>query len=441
MLKQIIVSVFLLPSVFFAQHTIKGTFTNAEDYKHALLYKILPVSTEYVTSSEVKKDGSFELQLDATVAPGMYKIVYAIPKDEYSFDVIYNGKEDIELTFDSEKGISYQQSTENKLMSNYSSSMTKISQSIGNFYRQVSSDTLALMTIFKTQRETQKNFEDAAKGTIALEFIKANRPYIPNQFEDIKTYIGNLETHFFDNVDFNNKTLQSSSFLLDRMYNYVLGMTTSGDDKLDSYKKNIDAFYLAMKDAPIIIKSSLLLQLWEKMLDLEEESVANYISDAYLLDIAKSLNDQVLVNGLLQFKKTSLQSKAPDFSLDGTDNGKKLSSLNGSDYYVVVFWSSECSHCLHEIPILESYIETLPKGDVQVVAVGLEDDDKNWSKKIKDFPDFIHVLGLGKWDNKIGDDYNVTATPTYFVLDKDKLIIAKPDTVEDLKSFFDKKHF
>ncbi len=438
MLKQIIVSVLLLPSVFFGQHTIKGTFVNADDYKHALLYKILPVSTEYITSSEVKKDGSFELQLDATVTPGMYKIVYAIPKDEYSFDVIYNGKEDIELTFDSEKGISYQQSVENKLMTSYSSSMTKISQSIGNFYRQQSTDTSALMAIFKTQRETQKSFEDAAKGTIALEFIKANRPYIPNQFEDIKTYIGNLEAHFFDNVDFNNKTLQSSSFLSDRMYNYVLGMTASGDDILDSYKKNIDTFYLAMKDAPLTIKSSLLLQLWEKMLDMEQESVANYISDTYLIDIAKSLNDQVLVNGLLQLKKTSLHSKAPDFSLDGTDNGKKLSSLNESEYYVVVFWSSECSHCLHEIPILESYIETLPKGHIQVVAVGLEDDDKNWSKKIKDFPDFIHVLGLGKWDNKIGDDYNVTATPTYFVLDKDKRIIAKPNTVEDLKSFFDK---
>ncbi len=34
--------------------------------------------------------------------------------------------------------------------------------------------------------------------TIALHFIKANKPYIPEEFEDIKTYINNLKYHFFD---------------------------------------------------------------------------------------------------------------------------------------------------------------------------------------------------------------------------------------------------
>ena len=33
--------------------------------------------------------------------------------------------------------------------------------------------------------------EKEAKGTIALEFIKANKPYIPQNSEDIKTYIKN----------------------------------------------------------------------------------------------------------------------------------------------------------------------------------------------------------------------------------------------------------
>ena len=110
-----------------------------------------------------------------------------------------------------------------------------------------------------------------------------------------------------------------------------------------------------------------------------------------------------------------------------------------TEYYVVVFWSSTCSHCLHEIPILESFVKTREKGFVKVVAVGLEDDDKTWPNTIKQFPDFIHVLGLGKWDNKIGDDYDVTATPTYFILDKAKRIIDKPDDVEALKSFFKEK--
>jgi len=68
----------------------------------------------------------------------------------------------------------------------------------------------------------------------------------------------------------------------------------------------------------------------------------------------------------------------------------------------------------------------------------LENDDKAWAETIKKYPDFIHVLGLGKWDNDIGNQYDIKATPTYFVLDKNKHIVAKPNDVEALKAFFEK---
>jgi len=434
MLKRVIFLVFLLPSLIFS-HTIKGTFTNAKDYKYALLYKILPLSTTYIGNAEIKTDGSFIIEVDSAATAGMYKIVYAIPKEEYNFDIIYNAKEDIEFTFDAETGITYKESIENKLLTGYTSSMSMITQSISNFFRQNSKDKKALMAIFKTQKETQSSFEEAAKGTIALEFIKANKPYIPDTFEDAETYIKNLETHFFDYVDFNSVTLQSSDFLVQRMYNYVLGIGKDNPDIINNYKKNIDDFCVAMKDAPLTIKSSLLQQLWQSMADSDFEGVANYISDKYLISIAQDLNDQVLVNSLVQFKNTSKESKAPDFYLDASKE-KKLSDLSGSEYYILVFWSSTCSHCLNEIPQLEDFIKTMKENEVKVVAVGLEDDDKNWLYTIKEFPDFIHVLGLGKWDNEIGDEYDINATPTYFVLDKNKRIVAKPNDIETLKSFF-----
>ena len=62
----------------------------------------------------------------------------------------------------------------------------------------------------------------------------------------------------------------------------------------------------------------------------------------------------------------------------------------------------------------------------------MEDDNKAWKEKIKSFPEFINVLGLGKWDNEIGNKYGVKETPTYFVLDKDKRIINKPEYFQDL---------
>ena len=436
MFRRFIFLFFLLPSILFA-HTIKGTFTNAKDYKYVLLYKILPLSTLYIADTKINEDGSFIIDLDSSATAGMYKIVYAMPKEEYNFDIIYDAKEDVEFTFDSEKGITYKESLENKLLTGYTSSMSMISQSIGNFFRQQSSDTTALNTIFKTQRETQTNFEEAAKGTLALEFIKANRSYIPKHYEDAPTYVKNLETHFFDYVDFNNETLQSSDFLVERMYNYILGIGKGSQDIVANYKENIDVFYSAMDNAPLTIKSSLLVQLWQSMADSDFESVANYISDTYLIGIAKALKDQDLVDGLNRFKNTSRQSKAPDFYLDKNNSNKKLSDLKGAEYYILVFWSSTCSHCLHEIPQLEAFVKTQNEGKLKIVAVGLEDDDKNWSSKIQEFPDFIHVLGLGKWDNEIGNMYDIKATPTYFILDKNKRIVAKPYDFKALKKYLE----
>tara|TARA_R110002096_G_scaffold49384_6_gene130457 strand:- start:166 stop:1497 length:1332 start_codon:yes stop_codon:yes gene_type:complete len=443
MLNKVIALALLLPSILFAQHTIKGTFSPAKDYNVALLYKVTPTLSEYIANSEVKKDGTFEFKLDSTATKGIYRVVYAIPQEDYNFDIIYNKKEDVELTFNSETGVNFLASSENKLISSYTNSMSMVTQSIGNYYRQQSKDTMALKAIFKTQRETQLNFEKAAKGMMALHFIKANKPYIPKKFETVKTYINNLKTHYFDYVDFNNKILQSSSFLEERMLNYVFGTTADDVDEETNYKNNIDVFCVAMKDVPNKVKRILLVDLWEQMRDLGFETVANYISETYLMDIAVALNDQELIKGLMLLINTAIGEKAPDFSLEIKKNQKKitkkLSELKIAKNYIVVFWSSTCSHCLDEIPQLQSFVKNQQKDFVKVIAIGLEDEPNEWKTLTKKYTEFIHVYGKGKWDNEIGNNYGVTATPSYFVLDKDKKIIAKPENFEALKTFFEEE--
>ena len=178
-MKRLLFIAFLIPSMLLAQHSIKGVFYPAEDFNFALLYKVNPTISDYISNAEIKEDGSFEFKLDSTATKGMYRLVYAVPQEDYNFDIMYNGKEDIELTFMSETGVEFKKSTVNKLLSSYTNSMSMVTQSIGNYYGKASKDTLALKAIFKTQKETQESFEKAAKGTMALDFIKANRPYIP----------------------------------------------------------------------------------------------------------------------------------------------------------------------------------------------------------------------------------------------------------------------
>jgi thiol-disulfide isomerase/thioredoxin len=440
-MKHLLFIFFLAPSLFFAQHTLKGTFTPAADFKAILLYKIEPSKLNYIDNATLK-DGSFEMKLDERFKAGMYKLIYALPEEEHFIDIIYNGKEDIEFTFNLEDHVVYQSSKENKLMASYIHSMAMIQQSLSNFFSQKSEDYNALESIFKTQRETQTNFEGAAIGTIALHFIKANKFYIPEKQEDVKTYMNNLEAHFFDYVDFKNEVLQSSNFLSERMFNYVFRLSHFGLDDATNYKKNTDVFYQAMREAPLDIKSSLLLELWERMGKDGFEEVANYIADTYLIELAKLQNNAELVTKLTTFRNISIGHKAPDFSFEIEENGnkttKKLSELQGAENYILVFWSSTCAHCLQEIPELYDFVKKQGKGKLKVIAIGLESEANNWKATITKFPDFIHVFGEGKWENTIGDDYGVTATPTYFILNKDKEIIARPDDVVVLKALYEK---
>ncbi|WP_246067796.1 TlpA family protein disulfide reductase [Changchengzhania lutea] len=443
MLKLIVCVVLWLPNLFFGQHTISGTFSPAEDYNVALLYKVTPTISEYIANSEISKGGRFQFQLDSTNTRGMYRLVYAIPQEDYNFDIIYNGKEDIKLTFNSETGVEFQSSSENKLLSSYTNSMSLITHSIGNFFREESKDTIALKSLFKTQSEAQASYEKLAKGMIAYHFIEANKPFIPKNIIKVKPYVDSLKTHYFDYVDFNNKTLQASNFLEERMLNYVFGMSSETVDEVTNYKTNIDVFYNKARTAPNAIKRILLVDLWQQMIDLEFENVANYISDKYLMDIAKTLKDKELMDGLTAFSRTAIGRQAPDFSFQTANKNekitKKLSELSGSEKYVIVFWSSTCSHCLDEIPQLQEFVKCQEKNALKVVAIGLEDEPTKWKALKKSFSEFIHVYGQGKWNNPISNDYNIHATPTYFLLNKNKVILAKPENFEALKDFFEEE--
>ena len=436
-------SLLFFPTLLLGQHTIKGVFTPAADYNVALLYKVTPTLSEYVLNTEIEKDGSFKFQLDSTATKGMYRLVYAMPQEDYNFDIIYNAKEDVELKFNAETGVKFLKSNENLLLASYHSSMSTIIYSISNYYSNEAKDTTDLKAIFVKQNETQWSFEKAAKNTIAYQFIKANKPFVPAKALSATNYIAELKKHYFDYVDFNNITLQSSSFLEEKMLNYVFGMTSNDLDEVANYKANIDAVCKAMKDAPNGVKRMLLFDLWQEMVDLRQESVANYISTTYLNNVAIALKDIELLNGLKQYKAISIGNKAPDFSLtikqQDKNFTKELSELTGSENYIIVFWSSTCSHCLNEIPELEAFVETQEKGTIKVIAIGLEDDSdaENWKSLTKDYPGFIHVYGEGKWDNQIGDAYSVISTPTYFILNKNKEISGKPEDIDDLMLFFD----
>ena len=435
-MKKMILLLTFLPFAAMSQHAIEGVFSPAEDFTYAFLYKSNPTGAIYVDRAKVDENGQFKIELDSTDTSGIYKIVYGVPQADNNFDLIYSGKENVELTFSLTDGLEFKESNENKLWASYTNSIEMINRAISNFYGQQSEDKAAFKDIFKTLDETQSGFELASKGTLASVFILANRPYIPTAYEDVSTYSENLKDTYLKNVDFSDPLLQSSEFLTDRVMAYIFGM--SADATEDFYKHQIDNLvnYIGADNAEI--KMALLKAVWTNMTRIEESNVANYITDTYLLKLAVKSNDLPLTRELNIYKNTSIGATAIEFPITLEVKGKKtissLHELKLADHYLLIFWNSGCSHCLQQLPEIRKTLDQIDAKKIKVVAYATQGESEDWEKEILKYPNFIHVIDSGNPRRYMGNEYGVESTPTYFILDKNKKIIAKPDTLEEVQT-------
>ena len=427
-MKKLLIILFVLPFISLAQ-SVQGTFSPAEDYTYAFLYKATPEGANYVDRGKLDGAGNFEIPLDSTVTPGIYKIVYAIPPEENNFDFIYDGKETIAFNFSNDNGVEFTMSEENKLWNSYLKSIDMVNQTISNYYSKENTDKEGFKSIFKVLKDTQLAYEESANGKIVSAFIIANRPYIPTQYEDLSTYSKHLKQQYLSSIDFSNYLLQSSSFLVDRVTAYVFNMVQDPSDSI--YKQHVDDVAAAINNDDVIIKTSLLEILWQRFVTMENHDVANYITDSYLLELANATENKVLAETILSYKNTSIGTKAPDFEIIRDGKKTSLHQLRGAGNYLVIFWSSGCGHCLAELPKVKELVAKKP--NIKVVAFGLEEDATDWTEEIKNYPNFIHVIGLEKWNNPIVKTYGVAATPMYFLLSSSKIIMAKPYSFEDLE--------
>lgn len=438
MIRKLLFILCMIPLCVQAQKSISGTFSPAEEYKWFIIYKLKTTHQKYIDNGKIV-DGKLAYTFKKDATKGMYRLVYGLPQEAKNFDFIYNGAEDISFVFD-EKGSEFTDSKENKLYTSYFSSVNVIKKEINAFYQSEQNNSEAFLKIFETLQNTQNIFEKEAEGTIVYNFIKASRSYIPTAYETPEEMVKNIRKHYFDHVDFSNPILQNSDFIADKISNYVFTALPlkdyTGEELTEAYKQNIELVSKKIANVPTSYQKTLFNVLWEQMVVLENESIAIHIANTYLIPLATRLNDKELVKKLETHKRLAFGVVAPEITWTKNKKIKKLSELEGAENYIIVFWSSTCSHCLKEFPKLKAFVEKQEKDKLKVIAVGLEDDRASWANETSFYPNFIHILGLGKWDNEIGNTYDVTATPTFFILDKDKRIIGKPYDVKELEEFY-----
>ena len=192
-----------------AQHTISGTFSPAKDYKWLIAYRLKPGTQSYVVDTAIK-NGVFELKIPENATAGTYRLVYAVPQEQFYFDVIYNGKEDITLAFDETNGVSFFNSKENILFNTYFKEITDLEQQITHYYTSGNTNEKDFKTLTKELQTVQKSYEKRSAGTMAHHFITSNKPFIPKDIPPVNAYVEGTKKHYFDALQFDDTVLQAS---------------------------------------------------------------------------------------------------------------------------------------------------------------------------------------------------------------------------------------
>ncbi len=454
-MKKLLSLLVLVTTITQAQYTIKGTMSPLYKSNWVILYKIEGARQVFISNTNSKKDtifihgkkqevAKFQFQLPKNAKSGSYRVTYNT--EEAGFvDFLFN-KENIEFSFNPtypEQSIEYSISRENKLYKEYLQAINLTQHTLDSIQiialqKPKITQTTSYKQALARVNDVQQIYLNKSKGMMVNHFIKATlRKNAPTIILSMQDYLTSIVKNFFLNMNFNDSVLYNSSFLVDRITDYIFYLNYSKDSTLQQklYKESVEKV-MNIVEKPAFKKDVIefLVTQFEarKNVDMVDELFTKYYDK-----LPKTLQNKKFKEEKLQLLAAEVGRIAPDFSWEEGKKFYKLSTLNDANNYVLVFWSTECSHCLKEIPQLYKFMKD--KKNTKVIAFALEKNIYSWNNYILKLKGWHNVLGLNKWQNKTAKNYQVYSTPNYFILNKNKKIITKPTLLKDVKKFFKKK--
>ena len=436
-MKKVFFFLIFISTISYAQHKITGTLQSSKPLEYALLYKIENMKLAFVQNTHLT-NGSFQFNLPANTTSGSYRIIYDTKNN--GFVDFWFHQEDVVFQYNTAKAkssIRFEKSKENKEYQKFLTAISFAQQKLDLLQtdylktptQEIEKSYTKALIVFNAIKKT---FLNSTKGMFIAPFIKGNIQYnAPKIIKSSKAYFKSTIAHFFDGIDFNNKTVTNSSFFIDKINQYVFYTNASDDQKTQQelYKKAVGVVLAKTKNTTL--KKNITELFIHQFTGEKNVVLVDFILENYYNKLPKEQQNETFKKETLANLAAEVGRVAPNFSWFA--NGKKntLSKLNDAKNYVLVFWSTGCSHCTREIPKLYDF--TKKNTAVKVIAFGMENNDTVWKDFIAPLQAWHHALGLGKWENEMAKTYQIYATPTYFVLNADKKIIAKPETLEALK--------
>jgi thiol-disulfide isomerase/thioredoxin len=393
--------------------------------------------------------------------PGVYRLTLGKTKkssyfeeDPQFFDLIVNSEDLIQVNtyfnFPIE-GMEVISSIENKLFYEY----LKVSSIYKNqgaallplFGIYSSTDTFfnALNTEFarmqKDYNEKLTHLASDVPGSFASAYIKMN--LIP-QVDPSKGYDAMnsfLRAHFFDLTLFNDPRLIYSQAYTQKILEYL-----SFYRKPDLTQSEQEDLFIEAVDR-IMERASYNEQVFEFILGYLIDGFDHFKMEKVLVHLAlnhvekgcETDSKKIMDQRLEAYKRMAIGNEVKDIVLlDMDGNTRRLSDLK-NEYILVVFWSSWCPHCIKLLPEIKEWYVNEKNADLEVYAVSIDTSRFDWESNVlmHEYP-WINVCNLQGWEGKATSDYNVYASPTMFLIDRNRKIIAKPTTFREFRRDVDK---
>ena len=440
--KLLTIILFLLVGLNVSAQTVSGTLFNLPQQK-VYLNAYTGLGLETVDSVMLSQDK--RVDFNAQLAKGMYQI-----ETEYgfTFDFLYDNKSVKFVLRDINKlnEIEFIDSQLNTDWYRYLVFKTQIIESqdlLKPLLRSYDKKTEFYINAKNEYQKLQNSFVAFTDSLLknnnyASTLIRVDR-FVPLNLDvDFEKQRKELIANFFNEVDFTDLSLIPTNVLTTKIIDFLSIQQVAGQTR----DQQIMAIVLGIDN--VLYRSSVSFDMYKFVFQylmegfnvLGYDEIVDYMTRIpYSEELQCNENQYNELLSIVEFNsRVKIGSKAKNIS------GKTIFDEDFSMYdidskfTIVFFWSYTCEHCRENIVELKSFLDENP--DFSLVAVSVKGDlkkIKNIVKKNKVGGFFYHD-GL-EWNCPYINDYAVTATPCFYLLDKDKKIVFKPFDFEELVEF------
>ena len=313
---------------------------------------------------------------------------------------------------------------------------------IVNWYDKDSEYYQITLNEFKKQQNTLPLWLDEQskkyKELLAIKFIQADlKPLLP-QGLSIQEQQEFFKQHWFDQVDWHDQDLIHSDILTNKITEYLGLYANRNMQKAElqmAFKYAVDQIIPLSQDDNEMYAFVLdyLVRGFERF---NFEDVILHIAINYPPPTEQCENEErksEALNRLAKYESMQIGQKATDFILPNLQGEDIQLSSQSKEKILLVFWASWCPHCKELIPKLQEWYSQENQKSWQVFAISIDTENDDLESYLSTHDINLPVLCDFKgWDTQAALDYNIYATPTMIVLDKDLKILSKPLGIYDL---------